>query len=624
MKNLLIIALAICTSKIAFSQTPLMEAYVGQPNQIKLNLPTNVVGNSGKCNIDVIIPDMAIYGQEVEAPNFDFSININPQQIGDLTVKWEGKTKFRGLGTVMGCPGSGSFQITVKDKINQVVVKASEPVKSTFNWVSIGGNDTADYFYDTASLTGELTNRTIFIKANIKTAGTDGSLSRLLKYSINCNDGTILMELMKTYTITNLQGQEKDVKLSEGRARNKPNPNTLGASYVSNACNASNLNQAKTDTNNANRQTPLSSWPNTTASVNVSALAQKSSLQYFSKINPEKNTQKAFEGVMNEEQQQEIAWAFIFANNINLKINQGQNYTSFRESFSKYSPIMKDGLVKYYSTFDRIASSLGVPRAIVMKEFGIAINQGGLANFTDDRNYDIESQMNLYIYFFAIESKSCGFLDVQCQKIEQENRRDKAYFQRDLRQFYQQRPPPILYGVKVDEDIIKIDRFYQLALSNANRIETQLIAEENERQRQEKEAAIRRETERQRSIELARQRDESEKIRQDFLKSPAGQKQIAEQREAKERIEKEKAAKDKLTAENCEKATSMSVGAAESLASQLRVSVSSISIRRTTTFMGCEAVIDTPKGIYKCRAEVMSKEGRVWLHFFPITDCNRG
>ncbi len=288
MKNLLIIALAICTSKIAFSQTPLMEAYVGQPNQIKLNLPTNVVGNSGKCNIDVEIPGTAIYGQEVEAPNFEFNININPQQIGNLTVKWEGKTKFRGLGTVMGCPGAGSFEIAVKHKINQAASNSPEPIKTSFNWVGIGGNDTGDYFYDTTGLTGEPTNRTIFIKANIKTAGADGTLSRLLKYSVNCNDGTIIIESMKNYTASNLQGQEKDIKLSEGRARNKPNPNTLGASYVSNACNAPNLNQAKTDTNNANRQTPLSSWPNTTASVPASQTNSNNSNQVGTVCPPEK------------------------------------------------------------------------------------------------------------------------------------------------------------------------------------------------------------------------------------------------------------------------------------------------------------------------------------------------
>lgn len=112
------------------------------------------------------------------------------------------------------------------------------------NWITIPGNKDEDFFYDPNGISGEPSNRTIFIKGNFKIAAKDGSFSRLMKYSVSCNDGTILMEQVKTYPIANLQGQEKEIKLAEGRVRYKPNSDSVGAIIFSMACNDSNINQA--------------------------------------------------------------------------------------------------------------------------------------------------------------------------------------------------------------------------------------------------------------------------------------------------------------------------------------------------------------------------------------------
>ena len=112
------------------------------------------------------------------------------------------------------------------------------------NWITIPGDKDEDFFYDPNGISGEPSNRTIFIKGNFKIAAKDGSFSRLMKYSVSCNDGTILMEQVKTYPIANLQGQEKEIKLAEGRVRYKPNPDSVGAIIFSKACNDSNINQA--------------------------------------------------------------------------------------------------------------------------------------------------------------------------------------------------------------------------------------------------------------------------------------------------------------------------------------------------------------------------------------------
>jgi hypothetical protein len=110
-------------TNLLFAQNNLQVAFSGQSNQIKLRLPASSLNNIAKCNIDVIIPGVAVYGQEVEAPGFEFTVDVNPQQTGTLTIKWEGKTKFRGLGTVMACPGEGAFQINVESNTQQIKEK---------------------------------------------------------------------------------------------------------------------------------------------------------------------------------------------------------------------------------------------------------------------------------------------------------------------------------------------------------------------------------------------------------------------------------------------------------------------------------------------------------------------
>jgi hypothetical protein len=115
------------------------------------------------------------------------------------------------------------------------------------------------------------------------------------------------------------------------------------------------------------------------------------------------------------------------------------------------------------------------------------------------------------------------------------------------------------------------------------------------------------------------ERDRLAKIEQE-----AKEKEIQARRE-RERQEEE--GKQKLIAENCKIATGLSVGAKEDLANALRVSVSSISLLRTSLWkttsnkLICEAVVDTPKGTRACESEVFSDGKSTWVHFFPMLHC---
>ena len=109
MKTLSILFFAFLIHTNSYSQN--QTALLGQSNQIKFNI-ANVV-NTNKCNIEVTLPNQQKVGVEVEGPQFIASVDFNPEQAGNATIQWEGKTKIRGLGTVFACPGSGTVQVQV-------------------------------------------------------------------------------------------------------------------------------------------------------------------------------------------------------------------------------------------------------------------------------------------------------------------------------------------------------------------------------------------------------------------------------------------------------------------------------------------------------------------------------
>ena len=116
------------------------------------------------------------------------------------------------------------------------------------------------------------------------------------------------------------------------------------------------------------------------------------------------------------------------------------------------------------------------------------------------------------------------------------------------------------------------------------------------------------------------QAEEDARLRRIALEEEAKER---ERKLANERYRKEREAKDKITAENCNRATGMSVGAAEQMATALKVSVSGIKLLRTESFGNwCSAIVDTPKGIKRCKSEVMIKGNDAWVHFTPFLDCN--
>lgn len=108
-------------------------AILGQSSQISFNIPN--VTNQDKCHIEVTLPNQQKTGIIVDGPQFNAVVNFTPDEIGNKTIKWEGKRRNRGLNSVNSCPGSGEIKVSVNGNTeyitqqwNQYFTKVTEVV----------------------------------------------------------------------------------------------------------------------------------------------------------------------------------------------------------------------------------------------------------------------------------------------------------------------------------------------------------------------------------------------------------------------------------------------------------------------------------------------------------------
>lgn len=92
---------------------------IGEPMQLNFNIPNAVAVN--KCHIEVTLPNQQKVGVEVEGPQFFASVEFIPQKIGVSIAQWEGKIKFSGLKSILGCTGSGVINVQVNENPERIM-----------------------------------------------------------------------------------------------------------------------------------------------------------------------------------------------------------------------------------------------------------------------------------------------------------------------------------------------------------------------------------------------------------------------------------------------------------------------------------------------------------------------
>ena len=80
----------------------------GKANSVVVKLD---VKDTSKCNIEVSTPWQEKFEVEVNPPSMEAQFEVTPREPGLLVLTWTGKTKFRGLKSVMACTGSGEVRL---------------------------------------------------------------------------------------------------------------------------------------------------------------------------------------------------------------------------------------------------------------------------------------------------------------------------------------------------------------------------------------------------------------------------------------------------------------------------------------------------------------------------------
>lgn len=86
-------------------------AFVGQT--YSLDLKATQTASVKVCNLEITLPDGQKIEREVTAPNYETQVDFIPKVAGKNIIAWEGKLKFRGLNTTLGCSLGGNTAIEV-------------------------------------------------------------------------------------------------------------------------------------------------------------------------------------------------------------------------------------------------------------------------------------------------------------------------------------------------------------------------------------------------------------------------------------------------------------------------------------------------------------------------------
>jgi hypothetical protein len=113
------------TSFSVFGQVQKSQIVVGTPTEYVLRVPGQA--ESGLCNVQISIDGTEISQQEVKAPDYEAKFILNPPKEGPINIRWEGKTKYRGLKTVSACSGSGVLR--------EIVVASFDLIKA--RWIQL-------------------------------------------------------------------------------------------------------------------------------------------------------------------------------------------------------------------------------------------------------------------------------------------------------------------------------------------------------------------------------------------------------------------------------------------------------------------------------------------------------
>lgn len=397
----------------------------------------------------------------------------------------------------------------------------SAQAQSSKDWKALGSIDTGQFFYDPSTIKGSSDERKISIKVNFTGEPKDGAKSRLLEYSIFCQDKTTLVELIRNYSEVDLSGDEKIISRPYGNEKRLAKPNTLGMKYIDTACD------------NKTIQTVQPSLP-TTPKEN------KKPYKFIPKLSPEEINLSVIKKGINQTDLDIFLtmYGFIWSMNDWLSdtppnVNSTRWMNGAREQHQRlvqYRNNARLTLNKFEETISNLAGNIGLTNAQFKQAIGIVevfippvcsgcepgyktlkIKQGGLVTENLGRN-DISSN--------GIDMGMRAFYDYRTNPGSDSAKNNKGHpgFELTPSAFFD------FYSKWIPA--------YYLEQSKLSRLQTAAASTEERLEKQQLDAD-----------QATAKRQEEERKQQDFLNSPEGKKQIAKEQE-EERLRQKQFAKD--------------------------------------------------------------------------------
>ena len=226
-------------------------------------------------------------------------------------------------------------------------------------WRNINKNENFEYSFDQDSIISYEQNKKISIKVNVLKDPKEGDKSRLLRFTINCINSTLLLEEIKRYSELELQGVETVFK--GNNKETTPPPNTIGKRYIDIACN-----------NSSN------------ASI-ASAPPSQFNFNYVSKFDSNDIKYRLLDKTFNKELMEGFQFNYSFIHSLYWQLKNEANSTSpydiaARKAFMPQFNSIENNIRGMNNFIENIARSINVQPKLVYEAFGIEFNNNGLLN----------------------------------------------------------------------------------------------------------------------------------------------------------------------------------------------------------------------------------------------------
>jgi hypothetical protein len=244
------------------------------------------------------------------------------------------------------------------------------------DWKVYANTTIGQYFYDPASIKGDLNDLKMQVKVNLTGEIKDGIKSRMIDYSLNCREKTVLVETLRIYTEPDLAGIELVRSNPYGTEKRVAQANSQANATLDAACNAKSAALAQAPTTQAPQATQAPQVPRAAA------------FKYVNKMSPDEINALLLLKTWDKELLDNFLLNYSFIYYIHKRmfaIGGPYDYLNIphREAMRPFQANINKSLQDMDSVIANIAKAVQVQPSVIYKAFGIELEKEGILKETD-------------------------------------------------------------------------------------------------------------------------------------------------------------------------------------------------------------------------------------------------